>query len=120
MIDSVTTTDSVSSSAPSTLQGRWEEQISHWSTSGLSKAAYCKSTGVDYHQMIYWSRKLTNKNGAQAKKRDTPSASSKSGGFVAVSVTPVAAELFIRLPNGIEIGGIQEQRLIQVIDLVSR
>ena len=120
MIDPNGTTDSVLPSAPLSLQGRWEERIKRWSTSGLSKSAYCKSTGVDYHQMIYWSRKLDTKRIDKTRKRNNPTEGLKSSGFVAVSVAPTASELFIRLPNGIEIGGIQEQRLPHVIDLVSR
>lgn len=120
MIESATITDSVSSSTTLSLQGRWETRISQWSTSGLSKSAYCKSTGIDYHQMIYWSRKLTNKTDTKVVKPNSLSTSPNTSGFVAVSVTPAATGLFIRLPNGIEIGGIQEQRLTDIIDLVNR
>ena len=119
MNDSVATTDCASSSTPPTLQDRWKAQISQWSQSGLSKSAYCKSAGVDYHQMIYWSRKLSNKKNAEVAKKAKSSASVNGSGFIAVSVTPSTAGLFIRLPNGIEIGGIQEQRLTHVINLVS-
>ena len=118
MIDSNTTTNSPPTSTHPTLEGRWKERINSWSLSGLSKSAYCKSAGVDYHQMIYWSRKLAVK--AKTPDQDNPPASKKRAGFVTVSVVPATATLFIRLPNGIEVGGIQEQRLTHIIDLVSR
>ena len=119
MIDSVISSTPPSSAAP-TLERRWKEQVHKWSVSGLSKSAYCKSAGIDYHQMIYWSRKLAIQSGDETKKQNTPSARSKSTSFVAVKATPTTSELYIRLPNGIEIGGIQEQRLTHVIDLVIR
>lgn len=119
MNDPVVGAGTESPSTPPTLQGRWEAQISRWSKSGLSKSAYSKSAGINYHQMIYWSRKLAIKNTVDGIKQDKSAAKIKSNGFVAASLVPAATALFIRLPNGIEIGGIQEQRLSHVISLVS-
>jgi len=49
-------------SAQKTLTQSWKERIDSWSESGLSKSAYCKNHNINYHQMIYWSNKLSPTN----------------------------------------------------------
>ena len=95
-------------SAQRTLTQSWKERIDSWSESGLSKSAYCKNHNINYHQMIYWSNKLSPTNVS-------------SSGFVAVSVQPVAitTALSLRLPNGIEILGVEEHRIASIIQRVS-
>lgn len=36
---------------------KWRPHVEAWATSGLSKAAYAKKHKVDYHQLLYWSKK---------------------------------------------------------------
>ena len=93
--------------AQETLTQSWQERIDNWSQSGLSQAAYCKSHDANYHQMIYWSNKLSP-------------ADINRNGFVAVSVPPcnVATGLSLRLPNGIEIHGVEEHRIAGIMKQV--
>ena len=95
-------------SSQETLTKSWQERIDSWSKSGQSKSAYCKSHDVNYHQMIYWSNKLSPADGS-------------SSGFVAVSVPSISAAtgLSLRLPNGIEILGVEEHRIAGIIKQVS-
>ena len=95
-------------SAHKTLTQSWQERIDNWSQSRLSKSAYCKSHDINYHQMIYWSNKLSP-------------ADSNSSGFVAVSAPPrsIVTGLSLRLPNGIEILGVEEHRIGSIIKQVS-
>jgi len=95
-------------SAQETLTQSWQERIDNWSQSGLSKSAYCKSHDVNYHQMIYWSNKLSPRDVSR-------------NGFVAVSVAPrsITPGLSLRLSNGIEIHGVEEHRIASIIKQVS-
>ena len=95
-------------SAQETLTQSWQERIDSWSHSGLSKSAYSKNHDINYHQMIYWSNKLSP-------------ADVSSGVFVAVSAPPrsIAPGLSLRLPNGIEILGVEEHRIASIIHQVS-
>lgn len=110
------------STQPSDLTTKWQERVYGWSESGLSKSAYCKREGVNYHQMIYWSRKLSPASSESRKARQRKSPSPVSNGFVAVSVSPVGTPggLFLRLPNGIEIYGVQEQFIGRVLEQISQ
>lgn len=100
--------------AENTLAQSWQERLQLWSKSGLSKSAYCKRSGINYHQMIYWSRKLLSRDNVQsiagARKAEPTS------GFVAVAIPPQQLKgLSLRLPNGIEILGIEEQRIGAIV-----
>jgi hypothetical protein len=80
----------------------WHRHVNQWRESGLSKAAYCQQHSLVYHQMVYWCSK---------EDKVTDDTRGATNGFIAVSVTPATSArsvLNIRLPNGIEIEGIDE------------
>jgi len=70
------------------LTTKWQERVFGWSDSGLSKSAYCKREGMNYHQMIYCSRKLCPENSNSIRTGRPKSHSLVPNGFVAVSVNP--------------------------------
>ena len=109
------TTTTQTPAAEKTLKQTWQERLEVWSKSGLSKSAYCKRDGINYHQMIYWSRKLSSRS--DTKPTTGVRKPQLSGGFVAVAPPPQNPPkgLSIRLPNGIEIFGVEEQRIVPIV-----
>ena len=87
----------------------WHEHIEHWRNSGMSQRAYCEQHDLKLHVFIYWKR-----------KQDTPhdDSAGSTGNFIPVSVKQdVQTEgLFIKLPNGVHIGGITSSD--QVVSLI--
>jgi hypothetical protein len=45
-----------------TQQEAMATHLEQWSSSGLSKAAYCKSTGISYHTFNYHFKRKQKKN----------------------------------------------------------
>ena len=90
----------------------WQHHIDSWHDSDLSGATYCQSQGLVYHQFLYWRRKLG--------KSPVPSAVT-SGGFSQVRLAPRedATGLHVRLPDGVEIHGIDTVNLAVVRQLLS-
>ena len=90
----------------------WRQHIDSWHGSEQSGATYCQSQGLVYHQFLYWRRKLD--------KSPIPSAVS-SGGFSQVLLAPRedARGLCVRLPDGVEIHGINSGNVPVVQQLLS-
>ena len=99
-------------------QAFWQRHVAQWSTTELSKAAYCQQHALTYHQMVYWCTKL----------QSTGETKTRSGGFVAVTVSPPSvgsssvsnSGLSIRLPNGVTIEGINDQSVQLVSKLIAQ
>ena len=85
----------------------WQHHVDQWSTSGLSKMAYCKQYSLAYHQFVYWSNK---------EQQSVANQHGKSSGFVALTVATQTSNqsLSIRLPNGIMIEGINDRSVALV------
>jgi hypothetical protein len=112
------TTTTQTSTTENTLKQTWEVRLDIWSKSGLSKSAYCKRDGINYHQMIYWSRKLSSRS--NTKPMTGVRKPESSSGFAAVAPpqqNPLKG-VSIRLPNGIEIFGIEEQRIGPIVNQI--
>lgn len=79
----------------------WKRHVDQWRDSGLSKMAYCQQFSLVYHQMVYWSSKVANAD----CQISTPEKS-----FVPVSIAhgDTGSGVYVRLPNGITIEGIDE------------
>ena len=39
-------------------QEQWSEKFSAWRDSGLSAAAWCRESSENYHQFLYWRKRL--------------------------------------------------------------
>jgi hypothetical protein len=39
-------------------EGYWREHVESWRKSGLSQAGYARQSGIQYHTLKYWKRKL--------------------------------------------------------------
>lgn len=113
MTEAVNTIANQQSTKRNAVATRMQERLRGWSESGRSKSAYCKREGVNYQQMIYWSRKLSPTTSGNPVTHNLRSQSPMSSGFVAVSVNPSTspAGLYLRLPNGIETHGVEEHRV---------
>lgn len=117
MSEPLTLTSSNPVSTNQRLTQLWQDHCDCWIQSGLSKSAYCKQAQINYHQMIYWSKKLRPASDRDAMAVKQPP---KPGRFVAVAVSPPGAGLRLHLPGGIEISGVQESQLARLISLVSQ
>jgi hypothetical protein len=40
------------------LRDSWQERITEWRSSGLSRAAWCRHQGIAYPTFLYWDKKL--------------------------------------------------------------
>ena len=89
------------------LTEQWQQHIKAWQTSGMSQAAYCKQHDLIYHRFGYWYRKLI---GCQRQ----PS------GFARVVQHHRRGTqgLSVRLPNGIELHGVEADNLSVVKELL--
>lgn len=102
----------MSSEQPAANQAHyWQQHIDAWQTLGGTKAQYCRDNDLSYHVFIYWHTKF---NGYK-----------KPGKLVPVSVDRVSqsddtGSLQLRLPNGIQITGIQTDSVDLVARLVSQ
>ena len=90
----------------------WQAHIDNCHQSELSGAAYCQSQGLVYHQFIYGRRKL----GGSPVSPVVPSA-----GFsqVVLQSPQCTTGLYVRLPDGVEIHGIDTGYLAMVHQLLS-
>lgn len=77
----------------------WEQQVSHWQSSGLSGAAFSEVQSLTYHQFVYWRKKL---------KQCGPEDAVAPAGFarVAASTPGTGVGLTVSLPGGISIVGL--------------
>jgi uncharacterized Rmd1/YagE family protein len=50
--------------SPEERKSFWAEQIDKWRESGLSRTAYCKQTGINLSQLVYWLKKEEPTNSA--------------------------------------------------------
>jgi hypothetical protein len=76
----------------------WRPHVDQWQSSGLSAKRFCQDHALPYSQFLYWANKLRPENTRP-----------RQGGFVRVvpSQDNAAAQgLFLALPNGVRIGGI--------------
>ena len=78
----------------------WQHHIDAWQQSGGSQAQYCRNHTLDQSQFSYWKRKLTNTSEVKVAR---PSRFAVAQ--LAVMPEP-ASSLFITLPSGIVLGGI--------------
>ena len=90
----------------------WQHHIDSCHDSGQSGVTYCQSQGLVYHQFLYWRRKLS---------QSPTSSAVSSGGFSQVLLAPRedARGLCVRLPDGIEIHGIDSANVLVVHQLLS-
>jgi hypothetical protein len=89
----------------------WQAQIEAWRVSGQSQLAYCKANGLNYPRFGYWLRKF---------RRQVATGAGRAPAFVPVIAAPGDGGLSVRLPNGIELRGINEQNLHVVERLLAR
>ena len=90
----------------------WQDHLSRWQQSGLSRARYCRDNQLSYHRLIYWSKRF--------------SACRESVSFVAVPFSPeihpsFTTPLWLHLQNGyrIEVGrGFDPHTLVQLLGVV--
>jgi len=93
------------------LTAQWQQQISMWQRSGLTQAGFCKKHKLIYHRFGYWYRKL-NRDG---KKEKNESAFAR---VVPQSIRPASPGLTVRLPNGMELRGVDQDNLPVVHQLL--
>lgn len=86
----------------------WQEQIDAWQASNLSQQAFCKTHNLNYPRFGYWLRKF--------RRQDTPHRS----GFVPVVGAAPSSGLSLRLPNGLELRGIDTHNVALVTQLIDR
>lgn len=96
-----------SEQSPANQAHHWQQHIDAWLSTGASKAQYCRDNDLSYHVFIYWHTKFKGYK--------------KPGKLIPVSVnrsrhSDHTGSLQLRLPNGIQITGIQTDS----VDLVAR
>ena len=94
----------------------WEQHVTQFKNSGLSKAQYCREHQLTYHQFVYWVPQFLPLN-------DEPSPAARTAKrFVPLSLVPSAqpAELEITLPSGVQISGITEHTSALAITLIAQ
>ena len=91
----------------------WQQQITAWQASGQSQKVFCEAKDLNFHRFGYWRRKLMH-SGNHEKQKES--------GFVPVTVRsqPAPTALFIQLPNGLVLKGIDRDNLELVYQLLSR
>ena len=90
----------------------WRAQIDAWQISGQSQQAFCKLNDLNYPNFGYWLRKF--------RRRGEVTESRRSSGFVPVVAASEGGGLSVRLPNGIELRGVNEQNLHLLEQLLAR
>ena len=89
----------------------WANHIKDWKTSGETQSHYCQHHNLKPHQLSYWVRVF--KSNSRADR------STNSKGFVALQVTHSATTgLTIRLPNGLQLGGVTAGDLAVVREMM--
>ena len=93
----------------------WEQHVTQFKDSGLSKAQYCREHQLTYHQFIYWVPQFSRLDDKSPEAVIT-------NRFVPVGLTQstLPAELEITLPSGIQINGITEQTSALTIHLIAQ
>jgi len=77
----------------------WQDQVNSWRTTGRSQASFCEAHDLSYHRFTYWRRKFDE-------------AHTRSGGFALAKYhTAQSSPLFIALPNGLVVQGIDADNL---------
>lgn len=104
-------------SAESTKKNRhfWEQHVTQFMDSGLSKAQYCREHELTYHQFVYWVPQFSPINNEQV-------AAVTANRFLPVTLSQSAqpAELEITLPSGVQINGITEHTSALAIHLIAQ
>ena len=93
----------------------WEQHVTQFKDSGLSKAKYCREHQLTYHRFIYWVPQFSPHDDKSPEAVIT-------NRFVPVGLTQSTqpAELEITLPSGIQINGITEQTSALTIHLIAQ
>ena len=86
---------------------QWQSHIEAWQGSGLSQTAYCEQHDLVWSRFCYWHRKLGGK-------------SRPASGFVRVVKPQATTSLSVRLPNGLEINGVDGNNVAVVTELLAR
>ena len=92
----------------------WQRHVDQHQQTDLSGAAYCQRQGLVYHQFTYWRRKLS-----EVDSLSTPSSSGFSQVVLPPSL-PSPSGLHLRLPDGVEIHGIDGSNVAVVHQLLAR
>jgi len=90
----------------------WRPYVDQWQSSGLSAKRFCREHTLPYGQFLYWASKLRSEN-----------ASPRQSGFVRVVPSQdngAMQGLFLALPNGLRIGGIDAGNLALVPRLLEQ
>ena len=92
----------------------WQEQIEAWQQSGQTQQAFCKAHDLNVARFGYWLRKH--------RQAATPDQPNQPRGFVPVTMSAPAPcnGLSVRLPNGLEVRGIDADNLPLAAQLLSR
>ena len=93
----------------------WEQHVTQFRDSGLSKAQYCREHQLTYHQFIYWVPQFSPVS-------DESSTSVTTNRFLPLTLTQSTqpSELEITLPSGVQINGITEHTSALAIQLISQ
>ena len=89
----------------------WQQHMDAWSASGLSRAQYCRDHALSYYVFNYWHAKLCK---PPEKKKLVP---------VVVTRTFDSQPhqgLQVRLPNGVQISGIDEHSVGLMSQLIAQ
>lgn len=95
----------------------WQEHVNACSSSGLSKARYCRENNLTYHLFIYWASKISA-DVSTDNQVSSPGASKLVP--VVLSESDVAVGLQLHLPNGVLISGICAQTVGMVGALIEQ
>jgi len=99
-----------------TSQIHWQAHVEACKRAGVSKAQYCRDTGLVYHCFIYWHAKFSE------QKTATSAPQLHTSKFIPVSLSQpeLSGDLQIKLPNGVLISGINEQSLNLIAPLIDQ
>ena len=100
------------SETPDAREQYWKVQVDAWRASGQSQLAFCKANDLNHPRFGYWLRKF-RRQGDVTDSRRAP-------GFVPVVAASEGGGLSVRLPNGIELRGVNDQNLHLVEQLLAR
>ena len=93
----------------------WEQHVTQFIDSGLSKAQYCREHELTYHQFVYWVPQFSPLS-------NEPAAATTTHRFLPVMLNQPAqpSELEITLPSGVQINGITEHTSALAIHLIAQ
>ncbi len=98
---------------------RWRQLIADWKTSGLSRAAFCRSRQLSVNTFDFWRRELVKRD-APSASRTLPTAPPAKPVLLPITITaPASLEIYLHSGTRITVpAGVDPKHLQAVLQLL--